>query len=226
MRIQPLQIKVHLYRETSPDGRLRVPVSEVFNFRIRTLNRREFQAWNLDSLTPSDFEEKILQNCVLEYPDLFRGYPWDWNQVYAGVVAQVIDKIINLSGFGAEPDPDVIQKAQDYIQSEEAKYDLIIMTAFNYKLEELMEMDSDIWHRLAGLAQTKIAMLGIDPDVILDPEGFAKKAPHGGNMPPGGVPPHQTRGFPTAAKPYKPGVEWGEESEGQFAFFGGGSIEG
>lgn len=214
MKIIPLRLEVPLGYRVSDDGRCRVPVVDAFDFKLRILNRKEFKEWNTECKTSDALEAKILKLCVIEHPATFRGQPWNWDDVYAGIVASLTDKLLKVSGFGAEPDPEVIRRVQDYLESDESKYDLIIMMAFNYTLDQILEMDSETWHIHTGLAQMKLAALGINPDVILEPQS--------GGRPTAVVqaPPQEpARGHPTSAKPHKPGVEYSEELEGAFAFY-------
>jgi hypothetical protein len=214
MKIISHRLEVPLGYRVSEDGRCRVPVVDAFDFKLRILNRKEFKDWNTECKTSDELEVKILEHCVLEHPKTFRGQPWDWDEVYAGVVASITDKILKVSGFGSEPDPEVIRKVQDYLESEESKYDLLIMMAFNYTLDEVMEMDSETWHIHTGLAQMKLAALGINPDIILEPQAVTK-SPVAGPLPAQ----DPVRGYPTSVKPHKPGVEYSEELEGAFAFY-------
>jgi hypothetical protein len=154
-------------------------VHEGYDFELRSLTRAEFQ--NLRAKYPDwlDFQDAILDLCVVTRPDQFQGRPFEWGDFYAGLAAQVFQKILTLSGFtvaGGAMDPDMINPAREYLGSEEAKYDLLIMTAFHqYKLEALQDLDPRIWHELIGMAEAALRIAGIDPDIIINPGNIQKK---------------------------------------------------
>lgn len=134
---------------------------------------------------PVDFEGHVLRQCVISAPTHFEGRPWDWDECFAGVAVQVLTKIYNLSGLGSEADPEIVRAVEDYLGSTEARFDLVIMTAYNYKLEELMVMDHRDWHMLVGISQMKLEMMEIDTEAILYPE--RKKQKRGKIVQPGGT---------------------------------------
>lgn len=151
------------------------PLREEFEFTIRCITRSEFQCWN-SNLNQSEFENTILSSAVLSHPEMFRGKPWNWDNVYAGVVERLKQEILKVSGFLGEPHPELIGRVDTYLQSREAKFDLIIMMAFpQYKLEDLMNTDNETWHKISGMAQSRFQLEGLDIDAILDPEKFQKK---------------------------------------------------
>jgi hypothetical protein len=165
-------------------GRARlVPHAEEFTFRIRHVTRREFQDWKLAAPDQAALEDQLLQAAVLAHPATFRGEPWDWERVYAGLPQQVIDRILQVSGFTEVADPDVMARTEEYLNSETSQFDLLIVTALNYKVEEVWDMDPDTYHRVLGLAQRKLQIFGIQA-----PVGGAGGAGGGAAAPPSGPP--------------------------------------
>lgn len=175
-----------------PSGACRLlRIAESFPFSVRSMSRAEFARWRADSSCDMTFQDQVLAECVLAHPDRFQEEPWEWDAVYAGVVQQVFEKIMGLSGFGPAPDPELIGNAEQYLRGEEARYDLLLMTAFNYRLEEILALDSELWHRLVGLAEMKLVWMGFDPNQILNPEAVKKKGGQVGgaaaHLPPAGA---------------------------------------
>lgn len=148
-----------------------------FQFIVRGITRREYADWTRDFPNQSDLEGKILREAVVDGPKEFMGKPWDWDECFAGVAEQVLEKIYGVSGFGDKPDPAVTEAVEKYLNSEEARFDLVIMAANpSYRLLELMEMDHRDWHMEVGMSQLKLAILaGIDSEEILYPEQAKKK---------------------------------------------------
>ncbi len=215
MVCHPVQIPYSRgYRALPGEVRLTLQV-EWYAFVIRNLTRREFLLWQTECRSQIELEDRLLKETVLEHPAQFRDQPWDWDEVYAGIVQQLIQKILQLSGFGSHPDPDVLSRTEEYLTSEASRYDLIIMTAFNYKLEEVLELDPDHYHKLVGLAQWKLMLSGIDPQIILNPEASRKGGPGTQHAPIGpSVPgqPQYQHGGPASG-------ERRDQVEGAFAFY-------
>lgn len=154
-------------------------VYESYEFELRSLTRREFEFLRDKHPDMIDFRSAVLDLAVLRTPELFHGQPFAWDAFYAGLAEQVYQKILTLSGFivaGGSMDPDLIEPARRYLGSEEAKYDLLIMTAFKrYGLEDLLDIDPQLWHRLIGLAEAECRVMGLDPDTITNPGNIEKK---------------------------------------------------
>jgi hypothetical protein len=172
----PFVVELQTSSRIHPQTGRRLRVVDQYPFRVRPLTRAEFtQARSSSSGSGSlELEDYILRAAVLETPADFQNQPWDWDRVYAGIAQQVVEKVLGLSGFGCMPDPLVTAPAETYLAGEESRYDLLILMAFNYRLEELWEMAPELWYRLIGLAEMKLALLGVDPQQILNPTG--KKA--------------------------------------------------
>lgn len=169
-------VQVQLFQGWDADARHLFPRIETYQFVVRTVTRREFQNWQLAHPVPTDFEDRLLREAVLETPAEFRGRPWDWDTVLAGIAAQVVEQVLSLSGFSQEPHPFIMERVREYTASEEAKFDMLILTATDaYKLEELQDMHPEDYHKLVALAQWKLGLIGLDPDIILDPEAYEKK---------------------------------------------------
>jgi hypothetical protein len=173
---------------THPDGSQTPSYYEEYLFTIRSVNRREYQQWQVACPDISDLEEKIIQEGVISHPESFAGQPWEWGNVLAGLFQQVLDGIIAFSGLGENPDPQITEDVQAYLKSEEAKIDLMIMTAFNYKYEELLEMDARTYQILTGQAYRKLCTMGIDPALFLDPENTSQRKAASPSGPPAHVP--------------------------------------
>lgn len=171
----PLDVKVYKGWGLPPGSIYLSPLYYTYNFIVRGVTRNEYYTWLQEYPNPVDFEGKVLREAVLEGPETYRDKPWDWDECFAGVAEQVLEKIYRISGFGTQPDEDVTTAVEKYITSEEARFDLVIMTAYNYKLEELMAMDHRLWHMLVGSAQMKLEMMGIDTEAILYPEKAKKR---------------------------------------------------
>lgn len=172
----PIQIRIFQRYGHDPETSKFIAIYDTYSFVVRTLTRREFE--NLESLDLPMvlLEDRVVEIGCLEHPETFRGEPWDWEKVPAGVVEQLAHRILQLSGFKGDPDPLVLEPATKYLQSEGAKYDLMILTVLpQYKLEDLLDMDVAIWHRIVGHSYSKMLLQGMDPDAILNPEKYAKK---------------------------------------------------
>ena len=182
----PITISIGIGRKVAEDKYTRIPDTEDFKFLIRTITRREFQIWKSRyEDQPDELEEILIQEAVTETPSTFKGQDWEWDIVYAGIPSQLAIKILNLSGFGSsEPDAGMTQRTEEYVTSDESKYDLIILMAFDLHLEELLDMETEVWHRTLALAYMKLQLLGIDPEAILDPEKAKRKMPTGSMAPP------------------------------------------
>lgn len=156
------------------------PLLEFYDFEVRAITRAEHRNWS--QLYPSQevlYEEQILRHAVLKHPETFQGEPWDWDRLPFGIPHALCVEIIHLSGFSHTPHPTIIQRAQTYLDSEEFKYDLLILLAHPYKVEELFDLDPVTWQIAVGMAQIKLAAMGIDPEAILNP----KAAPAKGRRP-------------------------------------------
>jgi hypothetical protein len=172
----PITLRLFSHWATSPGSMTLVPVEEVFNFRVRPINRLEGMQWRSASRDDNEFGDLVLHHAVLEHPESFRGEPWNWDEIYAGLADQVLRRVLDLSGYG-DGQSELAQRVHEYLESEEAKSDLVILTAFDgLDLEKLLTMAPELYYRSLGLAQTKLALLGLDPDAILNPEGYRKKA--------------------------------------------------
>jgi hypothetical protein len=176
MRTFPLTLTVGKGFIPSPDLTKVIPAGETFFFQIRMVTRGEYRRWVSSLDDPYDLEERILQEAVVERPERYHDQPWDWENVPAGLPPRVVQEILFLSGFEEEKHPGIMAEVEAYLASEEAGYDLMIMTAFKYKLEELSELPADEWYRLIGLATRELAILQLNPEVFLDPEKAAKEA--------------------------------------------------
>lgn len=174
-------VVIHIQRgwEVAPNGLTVQPKVEEYRFEVRTLTRREYRRWTGEQLELLQFQDHLLEHAVVRHPATFHGAPWDWDRVYAGVVDQLLDEILWLSGFGPDgrgPHPLITQHAHAYLGDGQSNYDLMILCAFDaYKLEDLFDMHPEDWQKLAGQAQRKLYLLGLDPEAILDPEGYADR---------------------------------------------------
>lgn len=192
MHVYPVELALPLGYRFDPQKGYVAKCFETLPFVIRTISRKQYRSWTEYNQSMSFLEERVLEECVLSYPAYFGGQPWDWEEIPAGIVDQLVKQVLNMSGWGEAPSPVIQQRVQDYLESEEAKYDLLIMTAFPYKREELEEMDLEDWQALAGMAPIKLAVVGIDPNLILDPKGARKTGPSGSGASPNvqGLPQH------------------------------------
>jgi hypothetical protein len=172
----PMMVQVYKGYGLLPGTLYLGPLYETFPFLIRGFTRQEYTEWQQRFPRPGDLEDHLLATCVVTQPDQYHNSSWDWNAIPAGIAQQILDKIFSLSGYGDQPDPDITLPVNTYLNSQEAKYDLLIMTAYNYKLEDLLTMDHQHWHQLIGLAQYKLEMMGIDTEMILDPDKAKKKS--------------------------------------------------
>jgi len=154
-------------------------VYESFDFALRSLTRSEFENLRAEIPNKLQFREAVLNLAVLKTPETFHGRPFNWDDFYAGLAEQVYQKILTLSGFilpGGQMDPDLIDPAREYLGSEEARYDLLIMVAFpQYKLEDLLNMDPVNWHKLIGLAESGCRVKEFDPELITNPGNIQKR---------------------------------------------------
>lgn len=154
-------------------------IYETFDFELQSMTRAQFQQMEAQFPNKVDFQNAVLDQYVLKTPALFQGRPFVWDDFYAGLAAQVYQKILTLSGFivpGGTMDMDMIEPARQYLTSEEAKYDLLIMTAFpQYKLEDLLNMDPQYWHRLIGMAEAGCRIRDFDPELITNPGNIQRK---------------------------------------------------
>lgn len=151
------------------------PLYYTFNFEVRGFTRREYGEWQHECSDLVEFEGKLLKECVVVGPTHFDGKLWDWDECFAGVAEQVLEKIYNLSGYGSAPDLEITRPVEAYLNSPEARFDLVIMTAYNYKLSELMDMDQVEYHKILGSSQMKLEMMEIDTEAILYPERAKKR---------------------------------------------------
>ena len=162
-------IKAYLYRGEKIVNNEIVKIGLEWDFTIRSVSRKEFMVIDIDSNSREELEDKLLELAVIEHPTTFQGEEWDWDNVYAGVVAQVIEQILSISALdGRENSPQVVERTAKYIDSKEARYDLLIMMAFNTTLDEILQMETEIWSRTVGLAYMKLKALGMDPQQLLE----------------------------------------------------------
>lgn len=172
----PVTIGIQRGWQIAPDGILVVPLVDEYSFLVRTLSRREFRLWTSQFPHPDDFEDHLIRETVLRHPPEFRGRPWDWNEVFAGIAQRVVQEVLALSGFAEYPHPEIIGRTEAYLASPESHYDLLIMAAFDgYRLHELEDLSSEQFQKLVSQAQRKLYLIGLDPQAILDPEGYAQK---------------------------------------------------
>lgn len=220
MRTYPLSITVAYGYIPSPDGYSVVPRGETFDFTIRLLTRGEYRRLYQDGLSGFEFEDAILTAGVVGHPETYQGEPWSWEDLPAGLPSRVAAEILQYSGFDEAKSPVVMEEVQAYLESEEAGYDLMIMTAFgNYRRDELDDLPADEWYRLIGLANRKLAILQLDPEVFITGQ---TKAPQN----PIDMQSHmEIQGMPAARQgwdPRHPGsVEWQRPETQTFAFTSG-----
>lgn len=153
------------------------PEWERVPFTIRTITRQEFRNWQRSYPDRFDFEDRVLQEAVLEHPRTWNGSVWEWDQLPGGLPEQLVQEVLHYSGFSDRgPHPLVMEETQRYLEGDEAKYDLLIKMAFDtYRLNELMDMETAEYNHLLGLAQWKLHLIGFDTDIVLDPDGYAVK---------------------------------------------------
>jgi hypothetical protein len=175
MNTYPLTVRVYKGWGLPSGSHYLTVLYHTFDFEVRGVTRREYNDWHQQFPDPVEFEGKLLRECVMSGPTHFEGNDWDWDLCFAGAAQQVLDKIYNISGFGTAPDPEITYPVETYLNSIEARFDLVIMSAYNYKLEELMDMDQAHYHKLLGLAQMKLEMMQIDTEAILYPERAKKR---------------------------------------------------
>lgn len=206
MYTYPLVLYAGIGVKPSDDLRGYVPEGESFEFLIRGITRKELRDWKVLYSNVFDLQDRVLKEAVLSHPEEFHGEPWNWDNVYAGIVESVIQSISSISGFEGEPDPRVISEVEEYLLSEESGYDLMIMTALNYKLSELREMDATEWYTLIGISRRKLTLLDLNADAFIDPEAVSANKPQRG-----GFMPSQTQRTPNGPAmlqgSQKPGVE-------------------
>lgn len=172
----PVLVGIQRGWQIAPDGLLVVPQVDEYLFTVRTLSRREFRHWTTRFPDPVAFEDHLLREVVLEHPAEFRGRRWDWDDVFAGIVQRVVQEVLALSGFSETPHPEIVARAEQYLAGQESHYDLLIMSAFDsYKLEDIEALSAEQFHKLVGQASRKLYLIGLDPQAILDPEGYAQK---------------------------------------------------
>jgi hypothetical protein len=171
----PIDLSVFSHWTSASGSLTLVPVTEQFSFRVRPINRLEGMQWRAASRDDHEFGDLVLQHAVIEHPETFRGEPWEWDGIYAGLADQVLRRVLDLSGYG-DGQSELGKRVQAYLDGEDARCDLVILTAFDgMDLEKLLTMTPELYYRSLGLAQQKLALLGLDPDAILDPEAFRKK---------------------------------------------------
>lgn len=172
MRVYPVTISHTLRWEAVPGGTIQ-PVCDHYRFTVRPITRQEYQDWELLCHSDNEMEARILDEAVQSYPQTLRTtageVPWSWDRVPAGVVANLLETVLQLSGFGENAHPLIIERANQYLNSPGARQDLIILMAFDYNLDDLLAMDSESWHKLLGMAMKKLHALGIDPNSLFAP---------------------------------------------------------
>jgi hypothetical protein len=171
----PIILRVPLRHAVSPDGRRIEHLHDEFHFQVRGITRAEYKSWTLQHPDRVDLEERVLAEAVVSHPPTFHDQPWDWDQLYFGVAHQLVNEILAISGYGGGPHPTLTARVDEYFGGEESKYDLLILTAMPYTIEQLMEMEPEMWHLAVRHSCEKLWRMGIDPDSILNPEAYEKK---------------------------------------------------
>jgi hypothetical protein len=151
---------------------------DYYKFEVRTITRREFRNWRLAYDNPYELEDRILAETVLAHPEAYDGRAWQWDEIPFGIPQRLLEEILSLSGFSEQGvHPLIMERVQDYLANDEAKYDQLIMLATDaYKITDLQDMEPEDYHALVGQAQWKLSLIGFDPDIILDPQGYQVKA--------------------------------------------------
>src|SRR5438034_3218351 len=144
-----LQVKVYKGWGIPLGSKYLSPQYYTYNFVIRGITRREYEDWQRQYPSLVDLEGKILKEAVISGPTHFRGVEWNWDDCFAGVAEQVLQKIYNLSGLGEVLDVEVSNPVEEYLNSSVARFDLVILMALDqYKLEDLMTIDHREWNML------------------------------------------------------------------------------
>ena len=182
-------VTISLPRGWVGNSRTIVPRFDTYDFTVRPISPRSFQSWRLQyrisawplaraNRTPNEleFEDRIVRESVVSHPELYNGQPWDWEQIAFGLHARLVEEILAYSGVLGHLHPTVMAQLNDYFNNERSKTDAVILTATDsYSLEQLDELGPFEYHRLSWMAQEKLKLIGIDPDIILDPQGYEKK---------------------------------------------------
>lgn len=154
----------------APEGDRLIDDNDYLEFTIRSITRKEYKDWVTLSIGDRfDFEDLVLEKAVLKHPTHFLSETFSWDILYAGIPSQVVEEVLDLSGLSDKgPSQEALDIAAEYLNSEVAKYDqLIILARDCYKVSEIEDLHPDDWHKEVGQSYNKLKLLGINPDEII-----------------------------------------------------------